>query len=592
MQGNQLRKRYSFFGNVKSTLPDFGLGALLGILAFVLIYGVSTLNVAYDSWIYAGYIEEDIIQSYGGWLYFRHSPWSWPLTVTENLSVPLGASISFTDSIPLVAVVCKLFAPVLPSTFQYFGWYNLFNFALQGGFAMLLLRHFRLGRIYSLLGSMLFVVSPIFIERVFRHNALASQWLVLAVLWLYFKSRVPGARFPLFGFVLLCTLAVGIHFYFLPMLYAIFLAAILYQMFSKKKFWRYALYLGGSFVLVLGMAYVLGILTRGGGGSASGFGSYSMNLNALANPTSFDWYAESGFLPWSRLLPVLPQGYHQYDAFNYIGAGILLALVCMAVYGAARFVVALVKKDTAFLRRVGGTLKGHAALLLVCFCLSLFAVSNVVTLNDGTLFTVRLPEPVLVLSGIFRSSGRLFWPCNYLLVLAVVVFIGRRFAPRWRELVLLAVVLVQVFDISQVLVKKHNYFANGSVEVQNVYTSDEWKYLAESYDNFSYLGNLFDYQLTTGLIRYNPDIRTDAILTNRGEPEALRVMRLETIEFVKSGEPLPDNTVYVCSDIETFESILHAVNGQARGYQVGRFYFIANPLPGCPLREFLPAAAK
>ncbi len=132
----------------------FLLGAALGIVVFLLLYGPSTLDVTYDSWIYNGYVEEDIIQRYAGWLYYRAAPWSWPLTVAENLSQPYGASIVFTDSLPLAAAFFKLLGPLLPATFQYFGWINLLNFALQGSFAVLLVRRFGLGRWYSLAAAL------------------------------------------------------------------------------------------------------------------------------------------------------------------------------------------------------------------------------------------------------------------------------------------------------------------------------------------------------------------------------------------------------------------------------------------------------
>ncbi|MDL2325169.1 DUF6311 domain-containing protein [Ruminococcaceae bacterium OttesenSCG-928-A16] len=592
MPENTLQKPTSFFKRAKVALPDFALGALLGTVVFLLIYGVSTLNVTYDSWIYCGYIETDIIQSYGGWMYLRQAPWEWPLTVANNLAAPVGTSISFTDSVPLVGIFFKLFAPVLPQTFQYFGIYNLFNFAMQGGFAFLLLRGFKFSRVYTGLAALLFITAPVFVERAFRHSALASQWLILAALWLYFASRRPGVSFPIVGFTVVCTLAVGLHFYFLPMLYAIFLAAILYQIFARKKVLRYLLYLGGSFVPVLGMSYVLGILTRGGDGSASGFGSYSLNLNALFNPTSFNWYAADKRLAWSTFLPVLPQHKQQYDAFNYLGAGVLLVLCVMAVYGLVRLVAAVVKKQGAPLNRAWAFVKSHGGLFFVCGCLTVYAISNVVTLNASTLFTYPLPEFVLILCGIFRSSGRLFWVCNYLLILAAVVFVGRAPAGKWRTVVLAVVVAVQLADISGTLAQKHNYFANGPLVEQTDYVTPGWQFMAEHYDNFYYLENLFYYDLTSGIIRYNPKAQTNAILANRGSFDGVFATYDEYAGLLKSGQPLPENMVYVCENPEIFAEILQYLHPDARGYQVGRFYLFANPVPGNPLPEVLPLAAK
>ena len=54
-----------------------------------------------------------------------------------------GTYITYTDSIPYVAIICKLFAGILPETFQYFGWFTLGCFALQGiGAGLLIMRKY------------------------------------------------------------------------------------------------------------------------------------------------------------------------------------------------------------------------------------------------------------------------------------------------------------------------------------------------------------------------------------------------------------------------------------------------------------------
>lgn len=118
-------------------------GVLIGTLAFGLLYGYSTLDVTYDGWIYHSYADEsDVIQHYAGWVNYRNSPWQFPLGkagILGNYSEQAGTTISFTDSIPLVAIICKLFAPLLPNIFQYFGWYVYICFILQATSALMLL---------------------------------------------------------------------------------------------------------------------------------------------------------------------------------------------------------------------------------------------------------------------------------------------------------------------------------------------------------------------------------------------------------------------------------------------------------------------
>ena len=84
-------------------------GILIGILAFGVLYGYSTLDVSYDGWIYHTYASEsDVIQHYAGWVNYRNSPWDFPIAKASILGEG-GTVISFTDSIPIVAIICKNF---------------------------------------------------------------------------------------------------------------------------------------------------------------------------------------------------------------------------------------------------------------------------------------------------------------------------------------------------------------------------------------------------------------------------------------------------------------------------------------------------
>jgi hypothetical protein len=96
----------------------------MGVLIFLMIYGWTPLEVQNDAWIMAGYDEVDIKQHYAGWLAFRKSEWTFPLGMAQDMAVGTGTIISFTDSIPWVAMFFKLFRNVLPETFQYFGIYT------------------------------------------------------------------------------------------------------------------------------------------------------------------------------------------------------------------------------------------------------------------------------------------------------------------------------------------------------------------------------------------------------------------------------------------------------------------------------------
>lgn len=153
----------------------FLLGTALGIVAFLLVYGLTPLDISNDAFCRGGYLEKDIQQHYAGWLFYRQNALSFHLCVTTSINAPQGVSIAYTDSIPLLAALCRPLANAMGGTFQYFGWFTLLCFALQGGFGALLCGLFARGTLLPLLGDLCFVTSPILYERAFRHTSLGAQ---------------------------------------------------------------------------------------------------------------------------------------------------------------------------------------------------------------------------------------------------------------------------------------------------------------------------------------------------------------------------------------------------------------------------------
>lgn len=97
------------------------LSGIIGAIVFVFIYGTKVLNVTETEWIFR---VGDLSQHQLGWEFFRKADWSFPIGLFNTLSYPNYASIIFTDSIPLFAVIFKIFSEILPETFQYFGIYR------------------------------------------------------------------------------------------------------------------------------------------------------------------------------------------------------------------------------------------------------------------------------------------------------------------------------------------------------------------------------------------------------------------------------------------------------------------------------------
>jgi hypothetical protein len=479
-----------------SSLPACFLGAALGGILFLLIYGLRPLDVTYDAWILNGYVETDITQRYAGWLAYRAAPGFFPLTFSPMISFPFGGYTSLCDSIPLLEVFFKLFSPVLPATFQFEGIACFAAMLLQGFCGALLVSRFTSGWLCAALGGGVFCLSPILLERMFRHTSLSAHWMLLLAIWLYFTARRHHSRACWYGFAALCVFSVGIHLYFTPMLLGFFTAAVLDEAVQRKSLPKSDTAPAGDetadnsavpagrasgfiprtepFILLiataalcLGFAALLGDLAIGAG-NTSGYGTMGMNLNALFNPKSLGpnwWVPGQGTIDWSLLLPMRALAENNLESFNYLGLGVLIALGFAAVY----LLIRLVRRPKALAARFVQLLKRYPFLLCFAAFSTLFAVSNVVCAFSHVLVRIPLPQAVLSICSAFRASGRLFWSVSYLLVLCCVVFFLRHVPAVSRPVrcgqnvtacaALAVLLLVQAADLSPALALKHADFA-------------------------------------------------------------------------------------------------------------------------------------
>lgn len=517
----------------------FFTGALLGIAAFLIVYGVAPLNVANDSFCRGGYLEKDIQQHYAGWLFYRQDVLSFPLCVTKNINAPAGISIAYTDSIPLMAILCRPIANALGGTFQYFGLFTLCCFALQGGFGALLCSLFADRIPKALAGDLLFITSPILYERAFRHTSLGAQWLVLAALYFYFAARRQG-RFASRGLFVINLMAVGIHPYFLPMTYAVTLALLLEYAVQHRRWGMPALYLGCNLSGTLFLGWLFGFFygTATSGGQAL-YGYFSMNLNALWNPAGVNGTV------YSRFLPAQHQVNGNYDAFAYLGLGVLIALPVVILWHH---------------RRIASCLRRHWALGILCFLLTAFAISHVITANGVTLVTLPLPSKFIELCSVFRSGGRLFWPVYDLLMLTA--FVGILRLPRaafWLSLL----VVVQILDISPGLWQRHQDMES-AIQTDAYPTSlqsDFWD-AATRYLHLESMEGIQDDALHLALYAADHHMTTSDPFAARYDEEALAKERDTASQQLAQGI-LSEDTLYLFEDEGAFLQAVEPVKEQA-----------------------------
>lgn len=420
------------------------VAALLGGIAFVLIYGIKILNPLYTDWLLTG---GDLSQHYLGWEFFRRSDWYFPFGLTDQLAYPLKTSVIYTDSIPIFAVFFKLFRSILPQQFQYFGIWGLLCFVLQGYFAAKILGERSSSKTVILAGSVFFIVSPIMVFRMYYHTALAAHWLILLAIYFYFKheKEYRDISKPVMQWGILGILIGSIHLYFVPMCGAILLGYILCSIWKERKVRIRFFYPGISFSVGLFLTiYLLGGFSSGADTGTNNLGLFSFNLNAFLNPMSYSTLLKNTSL-WNW--PFYTQG--QYEGFSYLGMGIILLCACG--------IVLMVKN--IFRRRKPSVYQVMTVLMSVG--LIALAASPTITWNDKLLLQLPYSSTIYKYWGIFGSCGRMAWPVVYFLMIFGITSIGNM---KWKRkeiscVVLILACLVQVVDLSGQLYKRHENYS-------------------------------------------------------------------------------------------------------------------------------------
>jgi hypothetical protein len=464
--------------------------ALAGLIVFSLLIDPAIINPLGTGWLATG----DTAQSYLGWLFFRQEPWTLPLGAVHRLGMEQANSIVYSDSIPLLAITFKIFRAWLPTTFQYDGLWLFACYALQGYFACRLLMLFTRRGSVLVGGVLLFLLSPIMLLRSQEHLALTAHWIVLASLYLYYA---PPDKRRLLQWLALLWLAPWVHAYLMFMAYAVWAAYVLRHGVLDRRWpvMRTLLWMACAFGGSLSMMWLAGYFGDMDV-SAGGFGYYSMNLLAPLLP--------AGGGPFLMHSPAgATTG--QYEGFNYLGAGVLLALAVAAL----RAIIGFRRRSQGI--RLAWRRTPDLPLILCCLLLAVLAVSKVVTFGSHHLFTVPMTPSIEGALNIFRASGRLFWPVYYVLLLAALRGVAGLSAPVCGRLMVLVVGL-QVVDLSPFLRMVH---ATSAMKVEHgrfpVFASSFWEKARAHYDSIYVIPGIYMddhsivYESLAGAYRYAID---------------------------------------------------------------------------------------
>lgn len=422
---------------------SFGIGCIIGAVIFIIIYGVQILDVTYDEWL-VGY-GDDPTMHYLGWRLFRNSHWTFPLGLSDNSLYPYRASIVYTDSIPLFALIFKLLSPILPQKFQYFGLFGIFCFMLQGGTAKILLRKKIKQEWLRNVGAIFFITNVVFIQRMFWHLALSAHFLILLGMILFiYRNDIKNMYRKALLWIGLGGLAISIQFYIYGMLSVMLVFFVIIELIDtdkdlKKIFKVIIVYIIPYIAITSLIFYVLGGFYGSVEVLDSNSGLYNADLSTLINPMGKSIFFSNVSFSDSQM-----------EGFGYLGSAIIILLI-LALIGFLSNIKIFIK------------VKKKVFILLVVYILAffIFALSPVVLWHQEYLFSMNIFPSFVVkhIWGLFRGCGRFIWPVVYLFIYLAVVY-SQRLLKKIYPVVIVLLLGLQVFEFSRYYLEINSKFQN------------------------------------------------------------------------------------------------------------------------------------
>lgn len=508
--------------------------AIVSLVVFHFFYGLQTLLPGNISWLLS--VKQEWGGHYLGWHFFKNEAWHFPLGRIDNLMAPLGTNISYTNSIPLLAIFFKLFSFALPEDFQYFGFWLLLCHFLVGYFTVLLLRRFRVQSVSILLAMIVLVANPVLMYRGLDPS-LCAHWLIIASLYLFFQSPKDQSVHSIIKYqLLLLFLSAWIQPYLCAMVLG-FTIALLVKLFGAERlikpvaFFKYVAIAAAGLLLLW---YILGIMGFGQKEDLvveSGYGLYNLNLNALYNSGGY-----SAFLPQAKQV-----SNKQYEGFTYAGLGVIVLMILVVIF----LFVFRNKTQPSFFQKLRS--KQNIPLTVLMLLFTLFAISHIVSFNERVLFTIPVPDFFIRLNGTFKAGGRFFWPVYYLLLLTLFIYWNRLQIPAVLKATLLVIIVIIQFADIRIFFFNRKFSYGSYVPPIEV---NKWSFIMQQFEKvvvyppFETSGKeLLDYQYFCYLAaKQNKPITT-------GYPFRLNYQAaaayIDSLNNELADGVLPENTLYI-----------------------------------------------
>ncbi len=488
----------------------------MGIALAIWIFPIDLLFGLPEYW---DKVSGDNAANWIGYEAFARDAWHWPLFTTKLLAPPEGVNILFADPIPGLALLGKIIFKLTGRLPNYFGPWLLIAYALQPTAAYLILRKLSLSKFSAFIGSLAFLLVPTFIFR-YGHFPLLSHWIILVALLFYFSITRNGRRKVLIGGAAFTLSVILINPYLLMMTIAIYCAALFDSTLRGKITPVEAgAVCSGLALSVIGAALMFGFVQFDKPSSAGGFGMYSMNLLSPIVPQLSSWPGHENLI-----IQGVPG---QYEGYNYLGLG-TLSIIVAAIIIAWRSVWEFVKRSPA--------------LIIAAGLMSIYALSNRIYAGNVLLVEVPLYDfvPMSKLAGVFRSSGRFFWPMSYILLIIGLYALYTRLGTRKFAGIAALALAVQAADIQPLI----GSVRERAIEKGTEFDRNIWQSIAKAHDEILVLpqflcmnpeGRKSAYAL--GVLASSLGIPTNSAIINRSDIDcaAEKVASIKNLKGLATG---------------------------------------------------------
>ena len=110
---------------------------LISLVLTIILFGLENFKFTNINWI----TSYDTMSAQLAWKFFYNDIWHFPIGKNPNYGIEVSNSISFSEAIPFISIILKIFKNFLPNNFQFFSFWIFLCFFFQLLFSYLIIYH-------------------------------------------------------------------------------------------------------------------------------------------------------------------------------------------------------------------------------------------------------------------------------------------------------------------------------------------------------------------------------------------------------------------------------------------------------------------